>query len=303
MNVLELIRYTGRLLRGRRTVTALVCFLPVAAELFFRAAEACVYTMMIYFGGIEPLELFSADNFIPPLITVGFTAVRWTAAAPLSYITAYRLCAVCKGSPDTPLTAALDGNGRIRRSIAALMWSKLIGLLALVPAVFFGITAYSLFTAGGGAREMFLTVHAAVLTVISVGIWLTVKLSLSAVPFMLARYPGDTALRAVIRTLRFMSGRWTVLLKLMLIYLPEALTVIGTPFAIARIKTAFALSIDIYIKEDEYLEGADTDRRHQRSRKPAKLSRRAKGRIKASPDEAQALRERHNAARRGHTQH
>jgi hypothetical protein len=281
MRIFELIRYSGGLLRGRRLSAALVCMLPFTAGLLLRSAEGCIYTMLVYFGGIKPLELFSGGNIAVPLIAAAFTAVRWTACAPLGYTAAYRLSAICGCVPERPLFDVLNEDNSIRRSIAAQFWTKLFSMLALAPAAFFGITAYSLFTSGNGSGIMAL--HASLLTVLSIGIWLSLKLSFAAVPFLLVRYPGSTALRTVMYSVRFMSGRRSVLLRLMLIFLPELFTIGAAPFAAARIKTAFALSIDIFTKEEEYLEGIENDRRHRRSDRPAKLPRRKKGCFKTAP--------------------
>lgn len=282
MRIFELIRYSGGLLRGRRLSAALVCMLPFTAGLLLRSAEGCVYTMLVYFGGIKPLELFSGRNIAVPLIAAGFTAVRWTACAPLTYAAAYRLSAICGSVPERPLFDVLTEDHAVRRSIAAQLWVKLFSLLALAPAAFFGITAYSLFRSGQGSGIMAL--HASVLTVMSLGIWLSLKLSLAAVPFLLARYPGSTALRTVMYSVRFMSGRRNVLLRLKLIFLPELLSFAAAPFAVARIRTAFALSIDIFTKEEEYLAGTETDRGNRRTHRPAKLPRRKKGRFKTASD-------------------
>ena len=281
MRIFELIRYSGGLLRGRRISAALVCMLPFIAGLLLRSAEGFVYTMLVYFGGIEPLGLFSGRNPAVPLTASAFTIVRWAACAPLGYVTAYRLSAICGCVPERPLFDVLTEDHAIRRSIAAQFWVKLFSLLALVPAVFFGITAYSLFVSGRG--QGLPALHAAVLTVMSLGIWAALKLSLAAVPFLLVRYPGSPALRTVLYSLRFMSGRRSILLKLYLIFLPESLTAVAAPFAAARIKTAFALSIDIFTKEEDYLAGTDTDRGHRRTDRPAKLPRRKKGSFKTAP--------------------
>lgn len=289
MRVRELIRYSEGLLRGRRLRTTLVCLMPAAAEIFFRTAEACVYVMLLYFGGAAPIALFSGENILQPLITAGFAAVRWTAAAPLSYAAAYRLCGICSGRPDAALSDVLADGRSIRRSIAALIWTKLAGLLAVAPAVFFGITAYSLFTEGGGTFRSFMTLHAAALTVISVGIWLSVKLSMVAVPYLLAEYPQKSAFRTVLLSLRLMSGRRVIFIRLIFAYLPAMLTVIAAPFALAGLKTAFAQSIDIFIREEEYRAGDKNNCGHRKACRSAKLPTRKKRRFKAAADEAQTL--------------
>ena len=280
MSVRELIRYSNRLLRGRRAVTALICFMPVAAELFFRAVEACFYSILLYFGNIRPLGLFTGTEPLQTTITAGFTLLRWTVVAPLTY-------AAEKSPLLTPLTDVLTGRSCVRRSLAALLWTKLISLAALVPAAFFGAAAYRLFTERSGtASGLFITLHAVTLTVISVFMWLSLRISLTAVPYLLVRCPEKNTLRATFSALRLMRGRKMVAVKLFLAYIPAMLGVVTVPYAIAGLRTAFALSIDIFIKEEEYREGTETDSRRRPSDNAPELPVRSEGRFKASPDKA-----------------
>ena len=62
MKIRELIRFSRGLLMGRRARTMMICILPLGAELFFRFAEAAVYSMLLYFGNIEPIRLFGGSN-------------------------------------------------------------------------------------------------------------------------------------------------------------------------------------------------------------------------------------------------
>ena len=289
MSVRELIRYSNRLLRGRRAVTALICFMPVAAELFFRAVEACFYSILLYFGNIRPLGLFTGTEPLQTAITAGFTLLRWTVVAPLTYVSAHRLCEIAaeKSPLLTPLTDVLTGRSCVRRSLAAFLWTKLISLAALVPAAFFGAAAYRLFTERSGtASGLFITLHAVTLTVISVFMWLSLRISLTAVPYLLVRCPEKNTLRATFSALRLMRGRKMVAVRLFLAYIPAMLGVVTVPYAIAGLRTAFALSIDIFIKEEEYREGTETDSRRRPSDNAPELPVRTEGRFKASPDKA-----------------
>ena len=83
MKIRELIRYSGRLLEGRRARTMMICLLPAAAELFFRFAEAAVFSLLLYFGGSMPIELFSGSSAVQLSVTGVCTLLRWLTAAPL----------------------------------------------------------------------------------------------------------------------------------------------------------------------------------------------------------------------------
>lgn len=273
MSILKLIRYSGALLRGRRTVTGLVCLLPAAAWVFFRSAEACFYAMFLYFSGKAPLSLFDGSIPLQTAVTIGFTIVRWTVTAPLVYICAYRLCEICseKSAPLTPLTTVLTAKGSVGRSISALVWVKLFSFIALIPAAFFGTAAYRIFNARSDTSGLFMTLHAVSLTVVSLVIWLSLKLSFTAVPFLLVKYPERSSLRTVLYSIRFMRGRRRVFMKLSLICLPMMLSVIAVPFVLPVLCTSFALSVDIFIKEEEYLERTETESLHERAHNSPEL--------------------------------
>ena len=286
MSVRELIHYSRKLLRGRRTVTALICLMPLAVEVSFRLAEAFFYSMLLYFGDAAPMELFSGTDPIKAAITGGFTLARWIAAAPLNYVSAYRLCEICSESdkPLTPLTDVLISRRCIRRSLAALLWTKTASLLALAPAAFFALTTYSLFISASSTGELFMTVHAAALTLVSLGLWLSLKLSLAAVPYLLAEFPQISAFRAVLLSVRFMRGRKNVLLRLILLYLPAMAAIITIPAVLPMIRTSFALCIHIGKKEEEYREGAEIHRIRRKNADAPELSARSERRFKAASD-------------------
>jgi hypothetical protein len=159
-----------------------------------------------------------------------------------------------------------------------------LGLLALAPAIFCGVTAFDLMRGVLDAKETFVAVNAVFLGVVSIVLWLSLKLSFSAVPFLLVRFPKMTAFRAVLYSIRFMSGRKSVLLRLLVIYLPQMLTIAGLPLAFTKLLTAYSLSIDIFIKEDEYLETDRTDSGCGNSRNAGKVSTGKKRSFKAAAD-------------------
>ena len=70
MKLRELIRYSKALLKNNRISTMIICLLPFLPEIFFRFAEATVYSLVLYFGDMPPLSLFSGEN--PLQIVIGF---------------------------------------------------------------------------------------------------------------------------------------------------------------------------------------------------------------------------------------
>ena len=289
MKIRELIRFSRGLLMGRRARTMMICILPLGAELFFRFAEAAVYSMLLYFGNIEPIRLFGGSNPVQLGVTAASTLLRLLTTAPLMYAAAYRLYGMTSELPQKRCEAfsrILLRKCTFKRSISAALWTKAVGLLALAPAVFFGTAAYGLTGEKLSPREAFLAANALFLTGVSVILWLSLKLSFAAVPYILVRFPKMTAFRAMIFSVGFMRGRKSVLLRLLAVYLPQMLTIAGLPYALTKLMTAFSLSIDIFIKEDEYLE---TDRAYGRRRKShnsGKIPFGKKRRIKAAADKA-----------------
>ncbi len=288
MKVRELIRYSRGLLEGRRARTMMICSLPLGAEMFFRFAEAAAYCLLLYFAGIEPIGLFGGRSCVQLSITVVCSLMRWVTAAPLMYCTAYRLYGMTSDVPQKrhePFSRVLFRKCTFKRSISAALWTKVIGLLALAPAVFCGMTAFTLMHGQLDAKETFVALNAVFLGIVSIIFWLSLKLTFTAVPFLLVRFPKMTAFRAVLYSIRFMSGRKSVLMRLIIIYLPQLLTIVGIPLALTKLLTAYSLSIDIFIKEDEYLETDRTDSGCGNSRNAGKVSPGKKRSFKAAADE------------------
>ncbi len=287
MKTRELIRYTGKLLKGRNVRTCLICILPLCAELFFRFAEAAVYSLLLYFGEIQPLSLFGGKSPIQPAASLIFTLLRWLTAAPLGYAAAFRLFEICsEKSVCTPLSEVLLSRKAFRRSLGALLWSKLIGLIALAPSVFFGISAYRMFSGTLDTNEVFIAVNNVVLTAVSLFAWFSLKLCFLSVPYLLVRFPQKNAFMAVLHSVRFMNGRKIIIFKLCTVYLMPALSIAGLPFAITRFMTAFTLSTEIFNREDEYNKRIKTESRNRKSHLSAKLPSRKKRRIKTAADKA-----------------
>ena len=289
MKVRELIRYSNRLLRGRRAGTMMICILPLGAELFFRFAEAAVYSLLLYFGSLPPIRLFGGDEPLQLAVTTVSTVLRCVTVAPLTYAAAYRLYGMTGERPcrkACSLSRILLRKCTLKRSISAALWTKAVSLLALAPAIFFGVSAYGMIHEKMYADEAFIAANMVFLAAVSVFMWLSLKLSFSAVPYLLVRFPKLTAYRAMVFSVRFMRGRKSVFLRLLTVYLPQMLTIAGLPYGLTKLMTAFSLSIDIFIKEDEYLEADRAESERRKARNTGKIPHRSKRRVKAAADKA-----------------
>lgn len=287
MKIRKLICYSDSLLKGRRMKALLVSLMPVSAELLFRFAEAALYSLLLYFGGISPLGLFTGESVLQQLAALLCTVWRWLTVSPLIYASAYWFSGLSGERDKSSLSELILSRKVFRRSLAALLWTKLAGLLALVPVFLFGGAAYLLASEGEGSIHVLMAVHASVLTAISVFLWLRVKLTMLAVPFLMVHYSDSSAFAAVRSSFRFMRGRRGVLFRLLLIYLLPMLTVVGIPFLLPGLFSAAAVLVDISVKEDEYLERNKADSRVGQAADAPKLPSRKKRRLSQAPDKAQ----------------
>lgn len=288
MKIRKLIRYSNNLLKGRMMKAVLVSLMPVSAELIFRFAEAAAYSLLLYFGDVSPLGLFTGESLLQQLAAVICTVWRWLTTAPLIYACAYRFSGFCCDRFDRNISELLLDRHIYRRSLAALLWTKLVGFLMLVPVFLFGAAAYWLASQGESSISVLMTVHAAVMTVISAFLWLRAKLAMLAVPLIMVQFPEKSAFEAVRYSFRLMRGRRAAFFRLLAVYLPPMMTIIAVPFLLPRLFSAAAVLIDIYIKEDEYLERNKADSSVGQATHAPKLSSRKKRRIKTASDKAEA---------------
>ena len=94
MRAMELVCYSRRLMGKSRASAVAICILPLLAELFFRFAEAAIYSLLLYFGQMQPIALFRVESGIQLAVMLMCTALRWITVYPLTYAAAVRMCAV-----------------------------------------------------------------------------------------------------------------------------------------------------------------------------------------------------------------
>lgn len=280
MKLRELIKYSKTLLKHNRISTIIVCLMPFMPEIFFRSAEATIYSLLLYFGEMNPFSLFSGENPLQVTIAVFIMILRWLTTAPLIYVSAYRLCEMCYENRHnfTPLSAILINGRNFRRSLAVSLWTKLIGMLALIPAGICGITAYYFIM---NTEDLFMVVQAIVLTIASLYFWLNVRLTLFAVPFLMAHFPQKSVFKLVWYSFRFMRGRRGGMIKLFTAYAFPIITLITAPYFLPELMTAFSLSISIHVREDDYSERIKINCKFSKSGNSAKIPYRRKRRFTA----------------------
>ena len=257
MSVLELLGYTRKRIRGRRTELLLICLPPIAGILFFRLAETSFFSLLLYFEAMSPAELFTGGYFGQLIIVVLLTLLRWGIVAPLTCVSAVKLRGMVTDGSDLISASELLLNGSfVRRSIKAYVIGRAVSFSALIPASLSGVYIYFLLSDGGSENELFVAANMSVLAVLSVVFWLSIRLSMVSVPFILAEYPKRSPLSCVFMAFGFMRGRKRLLIALSALYSLPILTVIGIPFFLPELWAAFATGISIFIKEDEYARSA-----------------------------------------------
>ncbi len=262
MKTLELIGYSRRKIKHRRREVLLVCLPPLFAEIFFRLAEAALYSILLYFGAFTPLGLFTGESIEQLVIAVVFTLIRWIVTAPLWCGTAVRLLEFAGDTEKKSLFSDMLLSGRfIRRSLSSFFMRKLISTAALLPAVISGIYTVSILSNSADSRQLFYASNTGALCITLFFFWISVKISMSSVPFLLAEYPEKSGIRAVFMSFRFMRGRKKMFVGVGLIFLIPLITVIAIPFVIPETASAYAVGISIFFKEDEYTKSVQPERR------------------------------------------
>ncbi len=253
MKIVELIRYSRCTVRGKRGRILLSCLFPLSMELFFLTAEAAVYSFLLYFGGIRPMELFTGKSGAQLIFAAIFAMLRLLVMPPLWCGAVVRVTELIRGSGRrTPLSDMLLSGRFLRRSIGSGILSRIVSSAVLIPAVLLGKTAVGLIMNGGDDKQLFAAVNSAVLCLVFGGIWISLRISLRAVPFILAYVPELGGFGAVLYSLRCMSGRRRLIFKLVGIYFLPLITVLPAIYFIPE--AAAALSLGMWQCVNEYEE-------------------------------------------------
>lgn len=253
MKTMELIRYSRRKIKGKRREIFLICTPPIVAELFFRLAEASVYSIMLYLGAFKPLGLFTGESIEQILITVVFVTARYIISAPLYCASAVRLIEFAEDSDKkTSFSDILLEWRFIWRSLFSFFMRKMICTATLIPAIISGLYGIKIISENADDRQLFLASNLFALCIVFIIFWLGVKISMTAVPFLLAEFPKKSVLKVVFDSFRFMNGRKKMFIGISFVFLLPVATIVAIPFVIPEIASAYAVGISIFFKEDEY---------------------------------------------------
>lgn len=265
MKTTELIGYSRRKIKGRRREVLLICLTPIFAELFFRVMEAAVYSFMLYFGTFTPAGLFTGESIEQLVIAVVFMFIRWIICAPLWCGTAVRLLEFAGDKNNKSLFSDMLLSGRfIRRSLSSFFICKLISTLSLAPCIVSGIYTVSLLSSSADSRQLFIASNTGALCIVLFVFWVSVKINMSSVPFLLAEYPEKSGIGAVFISFRFMKGRKKMFVGIGTIFFIPFLTIIAIPLVIPEIASAYAVGISIFFREDEYAKSVQPESRKRR---------------------------------------
>lgn len=252
MKIRELTGYSGKLIKGRRCEILLLCLLPIGTELFLRTAEAAMYSLMLYFGNISPADLFTGRNAEQTVLSALFSLLRFLIMPPLWCGLAARLMMLAEGRNEPPAFSELLLSGKfITRSISAAFFVRIISALLFAPVVISAAYGINLLSDGAEGTELIAAVNLIALSIALGYCWISVRIGLTAVPFLLWRRRELSAFRAVIFSLRFMRRRRNLPFKLILTYLPLVLTIAAAPYFIPEWAASYAVGISIFFKEDE----------------------------------------------------
>lgn len=253
MKTTELIGYSFKKIKGRRREVFLICLPPIFAELFFRLAETAVYSLMLYFGELNPVGLFTGESMIHLAVAVAFTLIRWIVTAPLRCGTAVRLLEFAGDKEKKSLFSDMLLNGRfVRRSLSSFFTCKLISTAVLLPSVLSGMYTISLLSSSADNGQLFIASNTGVFCIVMLFLWISIKISMTSVPFLLAEYQEKGGIRTVFRSFRFMHGRKKMFVGVCMVFLIPFATLLAIPFIIPEIASAYAVGISIFFKEDEY---------------------------------------------------
>lgn len=248
----ELLGYSRRLVKGRRRELLLICMIPVGTELFFRTAEAALYCLMLYFGNIKPIGLFTGESGEQAVISGIFAVLRFLVIPPLWCGLAARLMNFAGGRSEKISISDMLLSGKfVGRAITAAFFGRLIAAAALFPGILSAAWGITMISDGADSGELIAATNLIALGIAFFMLWAAVRLSLTAVPFLLWERRDLSAVRTVIYTLRFMKDRRGLPLTLIFAYLPPILTIAAAPYFIPEWAAAYAVGISIFIKEDE----------------------------------------------------
>lgn len=280
MKLYQIKEYSGKALKDRRTEAFMMSLCIPAVIVFFRLAELCISSIILYFGNLTPMELFYGSEIWWTLSDFLFTILKIIMlSAVIPTVIKY-----FSGILEINFPEQKDTN-LFRKNFIMNLVIKAISLIFLIPAMIFCYLSARLIISGNG-NSVFLTVHTLTLTLISFSVWVWAVTGMTALPFLIYRNSGKKISRLVLVSFRIMKNSRKGLFKIILFYTSYCLIPFAFIYALPEFFTSLTLYINICIKEAEYIDGKNLYSRNSESLNASEISHRKKRRIKTTPDKA-----------------
>lgn len=280
MKLYQIKEYSGKALKGRRAEAFMISLCIPAVIVFFRLAELCISSVILYFSSLTPMEIFYGSEIWWTLSDFLFTILKIIMlSAVIPAVIKYFSGILEINLPEQKDTKLFGKNLTMNFII------KAISLILLIPVIISGYISARLIIKGNGS-SVFLTVHTLMLTIIFLALWIWALSGITALPFLIYRNPEKKILRLVSVSFRIMKNSRKGLFKIILFYTLFCLIPFAFIYVLPEFFTSLTLYINICIKEAEYIGGKNLYSRNSESLDTAKISHRKKRRIKTASDKA-----------------
>lgn len=280
MKLYQIKEYSGKALKGRRAEAFMISLCIPAVIVFFRLAELCISSVILYFSSLTPMEIFYGSEIWWTLSDFLFTILKIIMlSAVIPAVIKYFSGILEINLPEQKDTKLFGKNLTMNFII------KAISLILLIPVIISGYISARLIIKGNGS-SVFLTVHTLMLTIIFLAVWIWALSGITALPFLIYRNPEKKILRLVSVSFRIMKNSRKGLFKIILFYTLFCLIPFAFIYVLPEFFTSLTLYTNICIKEAEYIGGKNLYSRNSESLDTAKISHRKKRRIKTASDKA-----------------
>lgn len=280
MKLYQIKEYSGKALKGRRAEAFMISLCIPAVIVFFRLAELCISSVILYFSSLTPMEIFYGSEIWWTLSDFLFTILKIIMlSAVIPAVIKYFSGILEINLPEQKDTKLFGKNLTMNFII------KAISLILLIPVIISGYISARLIIKGNDS-SVFLTVHTLMLTIIFLAVWIWALSGITALPFLIYRNPEKKILRLVSVSFRIMKNSRKGLFKIILFYTLFCLIPFAFIYVLPEFFTSLTLYINICIKEAEYIGGKNLYSRNSESLDTAKISHRKKRRIKTASDKA-----------------
>lgn len=166
MKLYQIKEYSGKALKGRRAEAFMISLCIPAVIVFFRLAELCISSVILYFSSLTPMEIFYGSEIWWTLSDFLFTILKIIMlSAVIPAVIKYFSGILEINLPEQKDTKLFGKNLTMNFII------KAISLILLIPVIISGYISARLIIKGNGS-SVFLTVHTLMLTIIFLAVWI-----------------------------------------------------------------------------------------------------------------------------------